>query len=180
MINFIENQVLAANPFEALGLEWQSIVLHLIALVILTVGLYLLLFKPVKRMVKERQEKIRKIEQENAELNAEVKQMKESGEVMLANAKKEAAVIHENAVKVANQKADDIVADARRQAKGMLDRTERELEEERGNLQADIEKQITDVSVAVARKILARDITSEDDKKLIEDSLARWSKENNE
>ena len=87
MINFIENQMLAANPFEALGLEWQSIVLHLIALVILTVGLYLLLFKPVKRMVKERQEKIRKIEQENAELNAEVKQMKESGEVILANAK---------------------------------------------------------------------------------------------
>ena len=38
MINFIENQMLAANPFEALGLEWQSIVLHLIALVILTVG----------------------------------------------------------------------------------------------------------------------------------------------
>ena len=72
------------------------------------------------------------------------------------------------------------MADARRQAKGMLDRTERELEEERGNLQADIEKQITDVSVAVARKILARDITSEDDKKLIEDSLVRWSKENNE
>ena len=72
------------------------------------------------------------------------------------------------------------MADARRQAKGMLDRTERELEEERGNLQADIEKQITNVSVAVARKILARDITPEDDKKLIEDSLARWSKENNE
>ena len=44
---------LLANPFEALGLEWQSIVLHLFNLVVLTVGLYFLLFKPVKRMVKE-------------------------------------------------------------------------------------------------------------------------------
>lgn len=176
----IENQLLSSNPFDALGLEWQSIVLHLISLVILTVGLYLLLFKPVKRMVKERQEKVKKIEQENAELNAEVKKMKDSSEVMLSNAKKEAAAIHENAVKVANQKADDIVADARRQAKGLMDRTERELEEERSNLQADIEKQITDVSVAVAQKILARDVKPEDDKKLIEESLTRWSKEKNE
>ena len=49
MINFIENQMLAANPFEALGLEWQSIVLHLIALVILTVGLYLLLYRRLRK-----------------------------------------------------------------------------------------------------------------------------------
>ena len=119
---------LLANPFEALGLEWQSIVLHLFNLIILTVGLYLLLFKPVKRMIKERQDKIRKIEKENADLNEEVKKMKESSEIVLADARKEAAVIHENAVKVANQKADEIVQGARRQAKGMIDRTEQELE----------------------------------------------------
>lgn len=69
---------LLANPFEALGLEWQSIVLHLFNLVVLTVGLYFLLFKPVKRMVKERQAKVKKIEKENAELNEEVK--KDEGE----------------------------------------------------------------------------------------------------
>ena len=45
--------------------QWESVVMHLIALIILTVGLYFLLFKPVKRMVKERQDKIRKIEKEN-------------------------------------------------------------------------------------------------------------------
>lgn len=168
---------LLANIFEALGFDWQSIIAHLIALIILTVGLYLLLFKPVKRMVKERQEKVKKIEQENSDLNEEVKKMKSSTEVVLSEAKKQAAVIHENAVKVANQKADEIVADARREAKALIERTEREMEEERGKLQADIEKQITDVSVEVAEALLARKITPEDNKKLIEESLARWSKE---
>ncbi len=168
---------LLANIFEALGFDWQSIIAHLIALIILTVGLYLLLFKPVKRMVKERQEKVKKIEQENSDLNEEVKKMKSSTEVVLSEAKKQAAVIHENAVKVANQKADEIVADARREAKALIERTEREMEEERGKLQSDIEKQITDVSVEVAEALLARKITPEDNKKLIEESLARWSKE---
>ena len=168
---------LLANIFEALGFDWQSIIAHLIALIILTVGLYLLLFKPVKRMVKERQEKVKKIEQENSDLNEEVKKMKSSTEVVLSEAKKQAAVIHEYAVKVSNQKADEIVADARREAKALIERTEREMEEERGKLQSDIEKQITDVSVEVAEALLARKITPEDNKKLIEESLARWSKE---
>lgn len=173
MIEFFGNQMLAA-----IGdlVEWESIVMHLIALVILTVGLYFLLFKPVKRMIKERQDKIRKIEKENADLNEEVKKMKESSEIVLADARKEAAVIHENAIKVANQKADEIVQVARRQAKGMIDRTEQELEEERRKLGSDIEKQIAEVSVAVAQKVIARDITPEDNKKLIEESLSEWSK----
>ena len=166
---------LLANPFEALGLEWQSIVLHLFNLVILTVGLYFLLFKPVKRMVKERQAKIKKIEKENTELNDEVKKMKESTEAVLSDAKKEAAVIHENAVKVANQKADDIVSSARKEAKSLIERTEQEMEEEHRKLQKDIEQQITDVSLAVAEKILSREVTPEDDKKMIEESLAQWS-----
>ena len=168
---------LLANPFEALGLEWQSIVLHLFNLVILTVGLYFLLFKPVKRMVKERQAKIKKIEKENTELNDEVKKMKESTEAVLSDAKKEAAVIHENAVKVANQQADDIVSSARKEAKSLIERTEQEMEEEHRKLQKDIEQQITDVSLAVAEKILSREVTPEDDKKMIEESLAQWSKE---
>lgn len=155
----------------------SSIIFHLIALVILTVGLYLLLFKPVKKMVKQRQEKIRKIEKENADLNDEVKEMKSSIELVLSDAKKEAAVIQENAVKVANQKADDIVASARRQAKSMVERTEQEMEEEYRKLQEDIEAQIADVSLAVAEKVLGRKLTPEDDKKLIEECLAKWSKE---
>ena len=96
---------------------------------------------------------------------------------MISHAKKDAAVIHENAVMVANQSAYDIFADARRQARSLIARTEQEMEEERRKLRSDVEKQITDISVAVAEKMLGHKITPEDDKKLIEDSLERWSKE---
>ena len=175
LMTIFQGQLLATPLSEII--DPSSIIFHLIALVILTVGLYLLLFKPVKKMVKQRQEKIRKIEKENADLNEEVKEMKSSIELVLSDAKKEAAVIQENAVKVANQKADDIVSSARRQAKGMVERTEQEMEEEYRKLKEDIEAQIADVSVAVAEKVLGRKLTPEDDKRLIEESLAKWSKE---
>ena len=175
LMTIFQSQLLATSL--DVIIDPSSIIFHLIALVILTVGLYLLLFKPVKKMVKQRQEKIRKIEKENADLNDEVKEMKSSIELVLSDAKKEAAVIQENAVKVANQKADDIVASARRQAKSMVERTEQEMEEEYRKLQEDIEAQIADVSLAVAEKVLGRKLTPEDDKKLIEECLAKWSKE---
>ena len=175
-MGYVESQRLA-NIFDALGFDWQSIVAHLIALIILTVGLYLLLFKPVKKMIKERQEKIRKIEQENNDLNEEVKSMKSSTEVVLNEAKKQASVIHDNAVRVANQKADEIVSSARKEAKDLVERTEREMEEERTKLQSEIKKQISDVSIAVAEKVLARDLTPQDNKKLIEDCIEQWSEE---
>lgn len=163
--------------FSSLGITWESIVLHLFNLVVLTVGLYFLLFRPVKKMIKQRQEKVKKIEKENADLNEEVKQMKSSSEKVLSEAKKEAAAIHESAVKVANQKADEIVAEARDRAKTLVSQTQRAMDEERGKLRADIEKQIADVSVAVAEKVLAKSITPEDNKELIEQCLDEWSKE---
>ncbi len=165
------------SVFDSLGITWESIVLHLFNLIVLTVGLYFLLFRPVKKMIKQRQEKVKKIEQENADLNEEVKKMKSSSEKVLSEAKKEAAAIHESAVKVANQKADEIVSDARDRAKTLIEQTQREMDEERNKLRSDIEKQIADVSVAVAEKVIEKKITPEDNKALIEKCLDEWSKE---
>ena len=179
--SFTETMLLSAltDMFNEMGITWQGIVLHLIKLVILTVGLYFLFFSPVKKMIRERQEKVKKIEKENAELNEEVKELKSSSEKVLSEAKKEAAVIHENAVKVAKQKADDIMADAKEKAKALVDRTETEMDEERRMLRSDVEKQIADVSLAVAEKVIGRDISKEDNRRLIEESLKEWSGKEN-
>ena len=72
---------------------------------------------------------------------------------------------------------DEIVSSARKEAKDLVERTEREMEEERNKLQSEIKKQISDVSIAVAEKVLARDLTPQDNKKLIEDCIEQWSEE---
>ena len=48
VLDFVEMQLLIG-----IGelIEWESIVSHLIALLILTIGLYIMLFRPVKRMI---------------------------------------------------------------------------------------------------------------------------------
>ena len=61
----------------------------------------------------------------------------------------------------------------------MIDRTETEMDEERKKLQADVEKQIADVSLVVAEKVIGRDISKADNHRLIEESLKEWSEKEN-
>ena len=42
-----------------------------------------------------------------------------------------------------------------------------------------MEKQVADVSVAVAEKVIGRGITKEDNRRLIEDCLKEWSEKEN-
>ena len=56
LMTIFQSQLLATSLDEII--DPSSIIFHLIALVILTVGLYLLLFKPVKKMVKHKFEAV--------------------------------------------------------------------------------------------------------------------------
>ena len=69
------------------------------------------------------------------------------------------------------------MAEARKRAKTLVEQTQREMDEERSKLRSDIERQIADVSVAVAEKVIEKQITPEDNKALIEKCLDEWSKE---
>ena len=53
------------------------------------------------------------------------------------------------------------------------------MDEERKKLQADVEKQIADVSLVVAEKVIGRDISKADNHRLIEESLKEWSEKEN-
>ena len=88
-------------------------------------------------------------------------------------------MIQETALAVAHSKADKLIQDAKNQAKNIMAKTEQEIEEERAKLSADIQKEIRDVSIAVAEKILVRDVSLDDNEKLIRESLESWKKGTN-
>ena len=59
-----------------MNLSLTNVLMHLMNFIFLTIVLYLLLFKPISKKIKQRQEKEDKIKRENEQLNAEVKKMK--------------------------------------------------------------------------------------------------------
>lgn len=154
----------------------EDVLLHVMNLVILTVGLYFLLFKTIKKKIVARQEAMKKIEQENLQLNDEVKNMKVEFNQLIDKAKCEASKIHQDAVDVANKKSSEIISEAREKSRNIIERTEKEMVTEKSKLESEIKEEIAIISVDIAKKILDKEINAADNEKLIEDCLKNWSK----
>ena len=110
-----------------LNIDWQQILLHLLNFLILGVGLYLLLYKPVKKFMKKREDAYAEREEKTeAALNDAECSREEYAEklsraddeisTMKKQATVETAALQAEKLKQAQTEADSIVADARKKA----------------------------------------------------------------
>ena len=107
-----------------LNIDWQQIVLHAFNFILLTAGLYFLLFKPVKDFMDKRAAHYQEIEDEISAKQKEAKAMQAEYEQKLheveqeifekqTTAAKEMDVLVEESQKLAKAEADKILAQAR-------------------------------------------------------------------
>ncbi len=110
-----------------LGIDIQQILLHLLNFVILFVGLYVLLYGPVKAFIEKRNAEYKKIDDDAEEklanatkLEAEYKEKLSGAENEIADMKKKASVeiseARDNQVTAAREEADAILKAARKSA----------------------------------------------------------------
>ena len=71
-----------------------------------------------------------------------------------------------------NKRSEAILAEARDRADGMLRQAKSDISLERRKAESGIRNEIADVSTALTEKLLAREINSDDHRKLIDDFLA--------
>ena len=121
-----------------LNIDWQQILLHLLNFLILAVGLYLLLYKPVKAFMKKREDSYAEREKKTEEALRDAEKSRSEYEDKLARADEEIADIRKQAsaeietVKAANlrdpqSEAETIVAAAHDKARKEHDRMIAEL-----------------------------------------------------
>ena len=152
---------------------WNMLI-YLANFVILFVALYLLLFKPVKKFMNKRREGLEKVSEENKKLSEEVESMKAEYDHLIADAKQGLAKANEQAKAVAEKRSQEIVEEANRQARSIMTKAKAEIESEK-----EIKGQVAELSIEVARKIIGKNIDAKTNSKLIEESLEKWSHEQN-
>ncbi len=110
-----------------LNIDWQQILLHLLNFLILGVGLYLLLYKPVKKFMKKREDAYAEREEKTEAALSDAERSREEYAEKLSRAddeistmKKQATVetaaLQAEKLRQAQTEADSIVADARKKA----------------------------------------------------------------
>ena len=133
-----------------LNVDWQQILLHWMNLAILTGGLYLLLYKPVKQFMEKREAHYRELDEQAARKLEEAEALKASyqakldgaeEEIRQARAKAQAAV--QQSVEEQKAQAEQIIAKAQAEAASSRERMMRESQRELRELTVRAVKKLT-------------------------------------
>jgi len=159
-----------------LGLSLTKFLLHLLNFAILFTCLWLILYKPVMKFIRARQERI-----DNQKKEAE-ENLKASEEARLASEERLRTIDEEIAEKKAmanrtlEEECDRKVKAAEERAEEILRHAEAEAASEREKAVAGAKKEIKDIAVTLAERVIEREIDDVDDR-LIDDALEEWRHE---
>ncbi len=158
---------------------WDTVI-SLCNLLIIFLVVKKFLFKPVKKVLDSRREKIENDYAEAKKAMTEANTAREAYEQKLETAHDTAEGIIKDATAGANRRADDIVEEAKQKAAVIIKRAEEDAELEMKKAEGAIRHEIADVSVKISEKLLEREINDTDHKELIDSFIENLGEPNDE
>lgn len=149
---------------------WTAISM-LCNLLILTLLVKKFLFKPVQKIIAERQAAADALTNDAEAAKQRALELQAQYEQSLAGAKEQAAQIVEQAGKNAEAHSEELLAEARETARRMKARAEAEIEQERKKTINEVKDEIGGMAMEIASKVVEREIKEEDHRELIEEFI---------
>ncbi len=157
-----------------LGFDSQFLITlgyQLLNVVIITGVLSYFLYEPVKKFLRERQEKIEKQISDAENTEKEAIKLKGEYEQKLSKINVEKSEILEEARKRASQMEAEIIAKAKEEAKKIKDRAMLDIEREEEKARDDMRKQIIELSTSMASRYVETSIDDETQNKLLDEVI---------
>lgn len=157
------------NPLVVLapGLYIWTILVFLLLLV----AFNHLAWKPLKATLLAREDSIRKSLEDARQAREELQRLRGESAKMLADARAEAETILSRTRDDANRFRDEMKAKAQVDAATIVKNAERRIEMETSRALQQIRAEAVEFSVAIASKILQRNVSKEDNERLIEETF---------
>lgn len=137
-----------------LNIDWQQILLHLGNFALLSLGLYLLLYKPVKSFMDKRTEAIEKQAEEAKSKLDEAQALKLEYEKRLEDADKEAQDIKAKASEQAQSAADAKLKDAEKQKDKIISDAKAAAQRQKEKVLEESKQEIIELAAQMAEKVL--------------------------
>ena len=125
------------------------------------------LFKPVMNILDQRDAEIKKIYDDANDANEKAATLEKDYSEKMAQARDEAGEIIKQATLTAQKREKEIIESAHEQVAAMTRRAETQIAQERKKAYQEIKEEISDISVAIAGKMVGREITAADHEALI-------------
>ena len=159
---------LNGESLELISLSVWHIIASIVNLLLLTWILKKFLFKPVQKMLAERQGQVDDLYREAESSRAKAEEDKALYTEKLNGAVKEAEAIVRSAAQRADRQSDEILADANRRAADAMKQAEEEIGLAKKKAMDELKSEVADISVQIAESVVGRELNSDDHKELID------------
>jgi F-type H+-transporting ATPase subunit b len=162
------------NPLVQLdpGLFVWTIVTFLLLLTVLSKFAW----KPLLKMLKEREEFIRSSLEDAEKAQRELAKLNAKGEEIINKARAEAQTILSEGKAASAKLKDEILNDAKEKAKSIAADATKQIQVEKEKAIAEIKSEVVNLSLSVAEKLIKKNLSAEDNKALIDESLSHVKK----
>ncbi|ALM57580.1 F0F1 ATP synthase subunit B [Staphylococcus equorum] len=150
------------------GVPWGTSIVTLITFLVLIALLKKFAWGPLKDVMDQREHDINKDidDAEQAKLNAQ--KLEEQNKQTLKETQDEVQKILEDSKVQARKQHEEIIHEANIRANGMIETAQNEINSEKERAIADINNQVSELSVLIASKVLQKEISGKDQKELVE------------
>ena len=157
--------IVGVNPWTALATFCNMIITFLI--------LRHFLFKPVKKMIDDRQKEIDDLYADAGRAKEEAQALEEDYRQHLAAAKSERDEILREAVTRAAAKEREILAEANAQADAIREKAQADIAQERKKAVNELKNDLSGIAIDIAEKATEKEISEKDHEALIEDFIRK-------
>jgi len=154
-----------------LGISVPTLIAQIVNFVILFVLLYFVAYKPLMRMLDERSGKVKESMEQTESIREQAERAEEEATKRIEAASKEGQGLVAQAVKTGEeirQKAQD---EAKPEAEAIINRARQEIQRERDEAIGELRKEIADLTIAAAEKVIEQSLDKEAHRKLIDKVL---------
>lgn len=128
-------------------------------------------WKPLLELLEKREETIRKSLDDAEKAREELERLTTEGDEIIAKARSEAQSIIAEGKSAAEKVRNETIQMAREQASGLLDKAEKQIQAEKDKAIEEIKSEVVDLSLSVAEKLIKKNLSSEENQAMIEESL---------
>ena len=151
------------NPWTALFTLCNLVIVYLI--------LKKFLFKPVNKMIDDRQKEIDDLYAGAEAAQAEANALKQDYDQRLAQAKESSAAIIRDATQEAGRRSEEMLRQARTEADALREKASADIALERKKVLNDVKGDISRIALDIAEKVVERELDEKDQERLIEGFL---------
>jgi F-type H+-transporting ATPase subunit b len=160
----------------AIGIDWQVLLAQFVNFAILFGLLFVLLYKPMRRMLDERSNRIKESMEQAEQIKEQITKTEEQVKLQMDAARREGQEILAQAAQMGERLKEEAKGEARQEAEVIVARARTEIERERDQAIDEVKREFVDLAIRAAEKVVNESLDREKHRRLIEEVLEQAPK----